>query len=170
MPLSAMGADRNIGARDRLAARPDGSLTGPVGNRMIARMAPSKTVVHYKDGRILKGFTREFLPHREVFELSATESPEAEVVEVWTPDLKAVFFVKDLAGNPRRVDSTEFAPGQPVAGRKVSVRFHDGERLVGTTETYDPARKGFFLVPADAGSNIERCYVVVAATQEITFP
>ena len=137
---------------------------------MIARMPAAKTVVHYKDGRILKGFTRDFQPHRETFELSATESPEAKVVEVWTPDLMAVFFVKDLAGNPGRVDAREFEPDQRVAGQKVAVSFLDGERLVGTTETYDPARKGFFLVPADARSNVERCYVVVSATREITFP
>jgi hypothetical protein len=132
-------------------------------------MPAAKTVVHYKDGRILKGLTREFLPHRETFDLSLTDDPEAEVVEVWAPDLKAVFFVKDLAGNSRREDSREFDPSQPVVGRKVSVRFQDGELLVGTTESYDAGRKGFFLVPADAHSNIERCYVVVAATQEITF-
>lgn len=132
-------------------------------------MPAAKTVVHYKDGRILKGLTREFLPHRETFDLSVTDDPEAKVVEVWAPDLKAVFFVKDLAGNPGRVDSKEFQPGQPGVGQKVSVRFKDGELLVGTTETYAAGRKGFFLVPADAHSNIERCYVLVAATQEITF-
>lgn len=131
---------------------------------------PRKTVVHFKDGRILKGFTGDFQPHREVFQLSASDAPQAKVVEVWTPDLKAVFFVKDLSGNPRRVDSKEFDPGVPVAGQKVRVLFNDGELLVGSTETYDPGRKGFYLVPADSGSNIESCYVVVAATREITFP
>ena len=131
---------------------------------------PAKTVVHYKDGRILKGYTSDFMPHREVFQLAASDSPDASVEEIWAPDLKAVFFVKDLVGNPRQVDSQEFDPGAPVVGRKVRVRFTDGETLVGTTESYDPARKGFFLVPADARSNIERCYVVITATQEITFP
>jgi uncharacterized protein DUF6982 len=131
---------------------------------------PAKTVVHYKDGKILKGFTSDFLPHREVFQLAATDSPQAKVVEVWAPDLKAVFFVKDLTGNPRQVDRSEFDPDQPVVGQKVRVRFNDGEQMVGTTESYEPGRKGFFLVPADARSNIVRCYVVVAATQEITFP
>jgi len=133
-------------------------------------MPPSKTVVHYKDGRILKGFTSDFMPHREVFQLSATDSPEAKVVEVWAPDLKAVFFVKDLAGNPLRVDSKDFDAASPVVGQRVRVLFKDGEQIVGTAEAYEPGRKGFFLVPADAQSNIERCYVVVAATQEITFP
>jgi Family of unknown function (DUF6982) len=128
-----------------------------------------KTVVHYRDGRILKGFSSEFQPHREVFQLAAADSPSAEVVEVWVPDLKAVFFVKDLVGNPRQVDSSDFDPDRPVAGRKVRVRFQDGEQLVGTTESYDAGRKGFFLVPAEARSNIEDCYVVIAATREITF-
>lgn len=131
---------------------------------------PARTVVHYKDGRILKGYTSDFLPHREVFQLADTDGPEAKVEEVWAPDLKAVFFVRDFAGDPRRVDSQEFDPDVPVVGRKVKVRFKDGEQIVGTTDTYDPARKGFFLVPADAKSNIERCYVVITATQEITFP
>jgi len=40
---------------------------------------------------------------------------------------------------------------------------------VGATTGYQPGRPGFFLVPADAESNIERCYVVAAATQEIKF-
>jgi hypothetical protein len=130
---------------------------------------PAKTVVHYKNGNILKGFTSDFQPHREVFQLAATDGPEAAVVEVWTPDVMAVFFVKDLAGNPRRVDSNLFDPDRPVVGRAVRVLFKDGELLVGSTDSYDPARKGFFFVPADANSNIERCYVVVAATQEIAF-
>jgi uncharacterized protein DUF6982 len=131
---------------------------------------PARTVVHYKDGRILKGYTSDFMPHREVFRLAASDTPDASVEEIWAPDLKAVFFVKDLAGNPGRVDSQEFDPDAPVVGRKVRVRFNDGEQLVGTTESYDPGRKGFFLVPADPGSNIDRCYVVITATQEITFP
>jgi hypothetical protein len=133
-------------------------------------MPATKTVVHYKDGRILKGFTREFRPYRESFELLAADDPQAGVEEIWAPDLKAVFFVKDLNGNSRRVDSKEFDPNRPVVGRKVRVRFQDGEVIVGSTESYDAGRKGFFLVPADAESNIESCYVIVAATQEITFP
>jgi len=45
----------------------------------------------------------------------------------------------------------------------------DGEILVGTTTGYRPGRPGFFLVPADTESNIERCYVVATATEEISF-
>jgi hypothetical protein len=58
---------------------------------------------------------------------------------------------------------------RPGAGRRIKVAFKDGEVLVGTTQGYQPGRPGFFLVPADPSSNIERCYVLSAATQEISF-
>jgi hypothetical protein len=41
--------------------------------------------------------------------------------------------------------------------------------LVGTTTGYQPGRPGFFLEPADANSNNERCYVVTSAAEEINF-
>lgn len=47
--------------------------------------------------------------------------------------------------------------------------FKDGEVLVGTTTGYQPGRPGFFLEPADTTSNIERCYVVAAATLDVSF-
>jgi hypothetical protein len=171
MPLSAILWHRNIA---RACDRVCGSRVRIVDRWRAASddraVAPArKTVVHYRDGRILKGYSNNFVPHREVFQLAAADSPEAEVVEVWAPDLKAVFFVKDLVGNPRQVDGSEFDPDRPVVGRKVRVKFQDGEQLVGTTDSHDPRRKGFFLVPADERSNIEDCYVVIAATQEITF-
>jgi hypothetical protein len=50
----------------------------------------------------------------------------------------------------------------------MTVRFSDGETLVGTTQGYDRQRPGFFLIPADPQSNIERCYVVVAATSDVS--
>jgi hypothetical protein len=49
------------------------------------------------------------------------------------------------------------------------VTFKDGEVLVGTTQGYQPGRKAFFLVPADRESNTERCFVIAAAAQNISF-
>jgi len=48
------------------------------------------------------------------------------------------------------------------------VVFKDGEVLMGTTTGYQPGRSGFFIVPADSGSNNERCYIVTAATKEVS--
>lgn len=99
----------------------------------------------------------------------ASAPVEAKPLEIHTKDLKALFFVKDFAGDPQRVDRNEFDPSRPLPGRRIRVVFKDGEIVVGTTTGYQPGRPGFFIEPADAESNNERCYVVTAATQEVGF-
>ncbi len=119
---------------------------------------------------MIKGMTSDFFPGKDTFHVNATNAPNvATPVEIRTKDVKAVFFVKDLAGNPQHVKRNEFDPAKPPVGRRIRVVFKDGEVLVGTTTGYQPGRPGFFIVPADSGSNNERCYVVTEATQEISF-
>ena len=131
-------------------------------------MAPTKVVARYLDGRVLKGFTFDFLPNRPVFHISPVEAaPGAQSTEVALVDLKAVFLVKDFAGNPD-YDEVKAFNNARVVGRKMTVRFSDGETLVGTTQGFDRQRLGFFLIPADPLSNIERCYVVMAATTDVS--
>jgi len=128
---------------------------------------PAKVVARYRDGRVLKGFTQSFDPNRPAFRLRVLDAPEgAEAVEVGMADLKAVFFVRDFVGN--REYNEEKAFDRRPAGRIVEVTFADGERLVGTSLTYDASRPGFFLFPADARSNNERVFVVKAATTRIS--
>ena len=125
-------------------------------------------VARYQDGRTVKGLTNDFLPAKSVFHiLPEGSSPAAKPVEMVVSELKAVFFVKDLIGNPSHKKVNEFDPAKPPAGRKVRVEFKDGEVLVGTTQGYQPDRPGFFIVPADARSNNERCFVVTAATKQV---
>jgi hypothetical protein len=52
-------------------------------------------------------------------------------------------------------------------GRKIQVRFLDGETIVGYTMGYSPDRTGFFLVPADSKGNNERIFVVKSATEKV---
>ena len=47
--------------------------------------------------------------------------------------------------------------------------FEDGESLVGTTNSYQPGRLGFFVVPADTDSNNERWFIIASATREVAF-
>lgn len=130
----------------------------------------NKVVLRFADRRILKGTTADFFPGKDVFHLMVLDNPvEEKPIEVWIKDLKAVFFVKDFAGNPQHVKSNEFDPVRPQSGRKIRVEFKDGEVLVGTTMGYQPGRQGFFITPADTGANNERCYVVSAFTKEISF-
>lgn len=130
----------------------------------------NKIVARFADGRIIKGTTADFFPGKDIFHVMIVNaSPGEKPSEIFTKDLKALFFVRDLAGDPGHLKTNEFDQSRPPAGRKIKVVFKDGEVLLGTTTGYQPGRPGFFLVPADSDSNNERCYVVTAFTREISF-
>jgi len=133
-------------------------------------MLQNKVVVRYQDGRVMKGFTSDFMPGKSMLHLNTREAqPGSKPVPVSIQDLKAIFFVKDFEGNPKHQDKMEFHPDKPVSGRKIKVIFKDGELLVGTTQGYQPGRPGFFVFPADPESNNDRCFVVSPATKGIWF-
>ena len=120
-----------------------------------------------RDGQRIKGFTWDFVPNRDTFHVSDPED-ERKVVELSFSDLKAVFFVKNFQGTPGRPSPTfseESLEGVP--GLKIKVTFVDGEVMFGTTNGYQPGRKGFFVMPADKTSNNERVYVISAAAQSV---
>ena len=130
----------------------------------------NRVVAHFTDGRLIKGVTNDFLPGKERFHVVPAEAPPgSKPLELIVGDLKALFFVRDFAGSPEHKESDQFDPRKPPAGRKIRVVFKDGEVMVGATQGYQPGRPGFFLIPADAQSNNERCFVVTAATQEVSF-
>ena len=130
----------------------------------------NKVVVRLSDGRTLKGETADFFPGKDIFHLRPANAPDgAKPVEISTKDLKALFFVKDYMGDPEREKRNDFDPAHTPAGRRIRVVFKDGEVLVGTTTGYQPGRPGLFIVPADTGSNNERCYVFASSTREIKF-
>ena len=126
-----------------------------------------KVVVRAADGKVLKGTTQDFFPNRASFHLIPTGGGPS--IEVRARQLKAVFFVKDFAGDPGRKDIPGFiaGPAETGQGKKIAVRFKDGELMCGYSLSYLPDREGFFLFPADTASNNLRVYVVVAACAEI---
>ena len=127
-------------------------------------MAGNRVVARFRDGKRIKGLTTDFVPTRDFFHVSLDDG---KVVTVRHLDLKAVFFVRDFAGDPSHRRTNEFPADRPVSGRKIRVVFSDGEILIGTTQGYTPGRAGFFVVPADAATNEERCFVIAAATREV---
>jgi len=122
----------------------------------------NKVVVKFKDGAALKGQTSNFSPNKTSFHM---EQPEGGQIEIHMETLKAIFFVKDMAGdkNHKKTYDDKLAGG----GRKIQVRFLDGETIVGYTMGYSPDRTGFFLVPADSKGNNERIFVVKSATEKV---
>ena len=130
----------------------------------------NKVVVRFADGRMVKGMTADFVPTKDLFHVNVTtDSAGVKPVEISKSDLKALFFVKDFEGDSQHVESNEFDPSHPPAGRQIRVVFKDGEVLVGITTGYQKGRPGFFIIPADSSSNIERCYIITEATQEVSF-
>ena len=130
-------------------------------------MAGNKVVARYRDGRMVKGLTTDFLPNRDFFHVAPDEG--GNPVTVRHGELKAIFFVRDYEGDATHRPTNEFDSSRPVVGRKLRVVFEDGEVIVGTTQGYQPGRPGFFIVPADTSSNSERCYVLAAATKEVAW-
>lgn len=127
-------------------------------NRVVARLA---------DGTMIKGTTQDFFPNRPLFHIAPLGG--APVVEVRTKLLKAVFFVKDFAGDVARRDVRGFlaAPGETSQGKKLAVRFKDGELLCGYSLSFSPDREGFFMFPSDGHANNLRVYVLAAAAAEV---
>jgi len=126
-----------------------------------------KVVVRYANGRVLKGYTQDFYPNKDRFHLFPTDKPEALGVEVLVKDLKALFLVRDFAGDPHYVERKKYIKGETPSGRKLEVTFRDGELVVGATLGYDRTRPGFFVLPADPKSNNVRIFVVASAVKNI---
>jgi hypothetical protein len=132
-----------------------------------AMTEPIKVVAHYIDGRLLKGTTRDFFVKRDVIHVQPLDDVTA--LPVRFEELKALYFVRDFEGDPRRADLRGFAQKRWPSehGRKIAVRFKDGELLCGFTTSYSADREGFFINPADPLSNNERIYVVRASTSAV---
>lgn len=121
----------------------------------------SKVVVAHVEGQRLKGFVFNFSALRDSFRLfPEANSPQSAGTDLELRYVKAIFFVKDFTGNPARKDSYDSLEG--AHGRKLEVTCRDGEKILGTTEAYNPKKIGFFMFPADRESNNTRIFIVNA--------
>ena len=127
----------------------------------------NKVVVAYLDGRRLRGCVYDFSPLKDVFRLAEGDLSPQKGAEINLKELKAVFFVKDFRGDSRYRESKKMEEGKP--GRRIEVTFSDGEKIVGTTQAYNPKNKGFFVFPADSKSNSLRIFVVNWNVRDVKF-
>lgn len=128
-----------------------------------------KVVVRYADGQLLKGFTHDFHGSKSQFSLwPSTTAAAHERVVVPFARLKAVFFVREFGGNPDHIERKMFEA--PAHGRRIEVTLLDNEVIVGTTLNYRADSIGFFVIPADAGGNNQRIFVVSSAVRQVRFP
>ena len=124
-----------------------------------------QVVVHYADGRIVKGHATDFFPNKETFHLEVKGPGEANEIKV--SELKGIFFVKTFEGDPTHDERKDLE--RVGLGKRIEVSFKDGELLMGYTSGYSPERMGFFVFPADPESNNEKVFVVTAATANVSF-
>lgn len=136
-------------------------------------MAGHKAVIKYQDGRIIKGWVQNFKPERGFVMVNPlTEYSEEEKLEIKISELKAVFFVKDFIGNStfKKAKTFENYPPSTPTQRHIIVHFKDGEKLYGTSYSYNPNKNGFFVYPIDPMDNNFRIFVLKDATENIEFP
>ena len=126
----------------------------------------NRAVVAFLDGQRLKGYVFNFSPLKNSFILFPNERSQKESGnEIFIKDLKAIFFVKDFAGNP---DYNEMPRDDgPKHGRKIVVTFKDGEELSGMTQAYNSQKLGFFMFPLDENSNNLRIFVISSNVRQV---
>lgn len=132
-------------------------------------MTEHKVVVHFRDGQTVKGRTFDFTPTKDSFHVTTIQDHK-QIIEVSTPLIKAVFFVRTFSGDKNHETHEEFSMGNfkfDDASLKVRVDFLDGEVMYGMTNGYSPNRKGFFVFPADKKTNNERVFVVKESTASV---
>ncbi len=122
-------------------------------------------VARHLDGRKIKGQTTDFHPGRDYFHV--TTAPGFAPVDVATDGLKAVFFVRDLEGDRDRSDHREFPRSAGRVRQKIWLEFKDGERMAGWPVSLPLGKHGFYVIPTDPDSNVEKAYVFRASVNKI---
>lgn len=122
-------------------------------------------VARFIDGSVVKGVSNDFSPQREL--LHVKQADEDAIAAVALKDLKALFFVHSLEGDPENRGREDVE--RHGLGRKIRVTFKDGETLDGYTTGYSVDRPAFFVFPADPASNNDRIYVINASTESVEF-
>jgi hypothetical protein len=127
----------------------------------------TKVVVRYAHGHMVKGYTRDFFPNKDRFHLFPTGKPDELGIQIILKELKAVFFVRDFAGDPQYTERKKFDEGEKPSGKKIEITFLDGETMIGSTLGYDRNRPGFFVLPVDPKSNNIRVFVISSAVKQV---
>jgi hypothetical protein len=126
-----------------------------------------KVVARFRDGKIIKGFTRNFFSNKDLFHVSPPENPYGEGKIIRMRELKAVFFVRDFKGKPEYRERKKYKAEDSPFGRRVEIRFSDGEVQVGATMGYSLERMGFFITPADPGSNNTKIFAISTSVESV---
>ena len=136
-------------------------------------MSTQKVILRFLDGKTVKGYLDEFSPDKTHISIMDEESRRQSIP---LDLLKAVFYVKSFVGNKGYAEKKMFAETDKK-GKKLLVKFKDGENMTGYLEGDVPWKKGFFLeskkggfflVPADRHANNRKVFVVAGSVTNVT--
>ena len=139
----------------------------------MSQMPGHKIVLKYQNGTITKGWIDNFNPNRDIFYLHPLKDySDKEKLAIKLINLKAIFFVKDFVGNSKyqKVRTFEDHNWNIPTQRRIIVHFVDGEKLYGTSYSYNPNKLGFFVYPVDRGDNNIRIFAINSAVEKVEFP
>jgi len=125
-------------------------------------MFEHKVVVKLKDGALLKGAGELFFTNDRRFDFMDVDG---RIRTIELSEVYAVFFVRDLAGNPNRADRRpERASSSYGYGRVVDVLLPSGETIRGRVAgDRRPEDFGTFLHPLDPRDNNQNVFVPFAS-------
>ncbi len=128
----------------------------------------NKVVVRTLTGETIKGYTGDFSRHKPSFLLSSDDGSVRINQIIVLKELKAVFFVKAFDGNFLYKKKLYFDEDSSY-GKRVVVKFKDGEEFIGRVETMhsDPEDFGFFIFPLDTDSNTIRAFFLNGSIESI---
>ena len=140
-------------------------------------LSGDSVVIHVRGGKLLKGLLTGFTPTAEKVYLQPESDPAQSSIEVGVSDLKAIYYVRSFAGN-REHKKKRYFGAMEGKGKRIMVRFKDGEILCGFIEgdlpwkdgfltSPDPSLKGFFMQPADPEGNNTKVFVVTTAVEDV---
>jgi len=136
-----------------------------------------QAVLHLRAGKLLKGLLTGFTPTGDTLFLQLESEPSKPPITVKVSDLKAIYYVRSLSGNKQYKKKRYFGSAE-TKGKRMMVRFKDGEILCGFVEgdlpwkdgfltATDPNLKGFFIYPADPEGNNTKVFVVTTAVEDV---
>ncbi|MBI4688866.1 MAG: hypothetical protein HY754_01120 [Nitrospirae bacterium] len=135
-----------------------------------------KVVIRFNNGSLLKGYLKDFSQdsHTLSFDELGGDSSCISVHE-----LKAIFFVRTFEGDSIYREKKKYGP-ERREGRKIFIKFKDGESIIGYLQgdmpwdrgfflsRPDEKKTGFFIFPTDNKSNNIKIYVVGLSVKDIT--
>ena len=114
-----------------------------------------RIVIRYFSGKIIKRIITDIDIHIDRFTIRNALTGQIE--SYTTEDLKAIFWVKNLIGDPSRIDRQGFV--READPQNLFIEFRDGECQWGSHSGYSSKAFGFNFYPHDPDSNNIRCYI-----------